>query len=95
MDGGCPSIDSMDELREFVRGALCRRENLLADQFVLYETPLMLGERPCGVQFTLQGPRSVRLGAVWAADRNELYLYDARGERFAKVRIQSSMRLAG
>ena len=41
----------------------------------------------CGRQFTLFGPRSVRLGAVWAADRNDLYFYDARGERFRKERM--------
>jgi hypothetical protein len=30
----------------------------------------------------------VRLGAIWAADRNILYFYDARGERYLKLELK-------
>jgi hypothetical protein len=31
------------------------------------------------------------LGAIWAADRNVVYLYDARGTRYAKLRLTTQL----
>ncbi len=76
-------------LRSHVHKTLCRRENLLAEQFDLQVIPLVREDAACGLQFLLRGPRSVRLGAVWAADQNVLYFYDARGERFLKEQLSS------
>ena len=84
---------TLDELRAEVHRRLCAREDLLEDQFELTEMPLARRGRPCGMQFCLHGPRSVRLGAVWAADHNVLYLYDARGQRYEKVKL--ALRLNG
>ena len=81
------SIQSLDDLRNFIHAALCDKENLVADQFQMREMTLVVRGRHCGMQFSLKGPRSVRLGAIWAADQNMLYLYDARGERYLKVRL--------
>jgi hypothetical protein len=53
------------------------------------ELPLVLYGNPCGLQFTIRGPRSIRLSAVWASDSNVIYFYDTRGERFLKVRLNS------
>jgi hypothetical protein len=85
-EGFC-GISSLDALRAFVHKTLCERENILADQFAMTETRLTRQGQPCGLQFSLQGPRAVRLGAIWAADRNLLYCYDARGERFLKLQL--------
>lgn len=82
-----PPIATLDELRAFVHATLCEKENLLPDQSRLQEFKLLRGERDCGLQFFVHGPRLVRLGAIWAADQNVLYLYDARGERYAKVQL--------
>ena len=41
-----------------------------------------------GLQFSLHGPRSVRLGAIWAADQNMIYFYDTRGNRYMKLRLR-------
>ena len=84
-------IQSLAELRDYVHRVLCDHENLIAEQFVLQELALTRRGRCCGRQFLLQGPRSVRLGAVWASDQNELYYYDARGERFRKERLPGSI----
>jgi hypothetical protein len=84
-------IQTMDALRRYVHEQLCRHENLVADQFALQMIPLIRKGQLCGMQFLLQGPRSVRLGAVWAADHNYLYLYDARGERFQKEKLAASI----
>lgn len=78
-------VTTIDQLRAFVHHALCEKEHLLAEQFTLTEMELQRRGRRCGLQFCLHGPRSVRLGAVWAEDRNVLYLYDAAGRRYAKV----------
>ena len=81
-------IRSIEELRSHVHIALCEKENLLSDQFVMTEMALVRRGRACGLQFSLQGPRSVRLGAIWTADQNVVFFYDAQGERYAKVRLR-------
>ena len=80
-------VHTLDELRRFIHKALCEKENLLVDQFTMTEFQLTRGKGFCGLQFSLRGPRNVRLGAIWVADRNLVYLYDARGARYAKWRL--------
>ena len=55
------------------------------------EFPLIRSGELCGLHFSLRGPRNVRLGAIWAADWNVLYLYDARGARYRKLRLTSRL----
>lgn len=83
MDGSS-SVWTVDELRTYVHATLCRQENLVAEQFELQTIALIRMDARCGLQFLLRGPRSVRLGAVWTADQNQVYFYNARGERFLK-----------
>ena len=78
-----------ESLRSHVHQILCHHECLLSDQFDLQVNPLKQQDVDCGLQFLLRGPRSVRLGAVWAAEQNVLYFYDARGERFLKQHLAS------
>ncbi|MBW3538870.1 MAG: hypothetical protein KY476_01235 [Planctomycetes bacterium] len=81
-------VRTLDDLRSYVHRRLCEKENLLPDQFRMTEMQLTRRGRECGLQFSLQGPRSVRLGAIWAADHNLLYFYDAQGVRYAKERLK-------
>lgn len=85
------NILNIDELRTFVHAQLCARENLLEDQFRTREEALIMRGRTCGRQFQLHGPRSIRLGAIWAADQNLIYFYDTQGERYLKVELQTSI----
>lgn len=80
-------IRSLDELRRFVHRILCEKENILSDQFGLSESMLVRCGKSCGRQFSVCGPRSIRLNAIWVEDRNMLYFYDARGERFLKLQL--------
>ena len=80
------------ELHDHVHAALCERENLLADQFRTVEAPLTRAGKPCGRQYTLLGPRSVRLSAVWDAAKNCLFLYDATGTRVEKRMLRQRIR---
>jgi len=81
-------VRSLDDLRDFIHRTLCEKENLLPDQFSMSETQLLRRGRDCGLQFLLHGPRSVRLGAIWAADHNTIYFYDAHGVRYQKLRLK-------
>ena len=87
LSGQHDDIGSLDELRGFIHQTLCAKEGLLADQFPLTEMVLMRRQRFCGLQFSLHGPREVRLGAIWASDHNLVYFYDAAGERYLKIKL--------
>lgn len=87
-------IRSLDDLRAYIHRTLCEKENLVADQFTMTEMQLARRGRSCGLQFCLNGPRSVRLGAIWASDHNVIYFYDARGIRYAKVRLTHRLFIA-
>jgi hypothetical protein len=82
-------ISTCEQLRQFVHATLCAKENLVADQFQMIERELTKNGRPCGMQFTIHGPRQVRLSAVWASDRNLLYFYDTGGVRYLKVPLRN------
>lgn len=85
---------SLDELREYIHRTLCRHENLLQDQAPLGELPLTKGGKSCGIQFIVQGPRAVRMSAIWASELNVVYFYDTRGERFLKVPLRYRLQRA-
>ena len=90
MDGST-CVWTVQELRHYVHDTLCRHENLVAEQFALQTIALTRHGVRCGLQFMLRGPRSVRLGAVWTADQNQVYFYNARGERFMKHPLQQAV----
>ncbi len=81
------TLTTLDDLREYIHAELCRRENLVPEQFQMNEIELTRCGRPCGLQFSIQGPRQVRLSAVWASDRNMIYFYDAGGVRYRKLQL--------
>ncbi len=87
MQNPAEAVFTLDDLRAYVHRILCEKENLLADQFQMIESKLTRGSRDCGLQFTLHGPRSVRLSAIWESGRDAVYFYDAGGERYATVRL--------
>ncbi len=86
-------IRTLDELRAYVHRALCEKENLIPEQFGMSEMLLTKRGRRCGMQFLLQGPRSVRLGAIFASDLNLVYLYDAQGVRYQKLTLKYRVRV--
>ncbi len=87
-------VHTLNDLRAYVHRTLCEKENLLADQFTMMESRLTRGSGDCGLQFTLHGPRSVRLSAIWESIQNTVYLYDAGGERYAMVRLPRRLKSA-
>lgn len=87
------SVGTLSELHAFVHAELCESENLLAEQFHTQRKALFIKEQLCGIEFSLQGLRSIRLGAIWAADQNVIYFYNARGERSLKVQLTKRLSL--
>jgi len=85
------AIRTLDDLKDYVHQTLCEKENLLTDQFSMTEVLLIRRGRPCGLQFSIHGPRSVRLGAIWATDYNQIFFYDARGSRFMTVKLRQRL----
>lgn len=86
-------IQTADDLHAWVHDVLCRKENLLADVFTTHVTALTRGGDCCGLQYSLQGPRCIKLGAVWAADQNVVYFYDTRGQRYLKEKLPNRLTL--
>ena len=94
MSGSPDDVRTLDDLRALIHQKLCEKENLLAEQFSISEMRLTRRTRTCGLQFSLHGPRNVRLGAIWASDHNAIYLYDAQGVRFEKLRLKRRLHLS-
>lgn len=87
------AVKSFDELHTFVHQTLCESENLLAEQFQTRSYPLRSKDKVCAIEYSLRGPRSLRLAAIWAADQNTVYFYNACGERHLKVQISTRLSL--
>ena len=81
------TLETLAELQDFVHEELCRSENLLAEQFQTRHHLLSVKGQLCGMEFSLQGLRAIRLGAIWAADQNVIYFYNAKGERSLKIKL--------
>lgn len=76
-----------DRLRDLVHQTLCDIGQLESSQFPLTERALTQGGNPCGVLFSVNGPRQVRLTAVWDAMKNTLFVYDSTGSRCDQLSV--------
>ena len=79
------SICEFENLKHFVRQAICQQNELEATQYPMTEKLLLKKGRPCGVFFCLHGPRSVKLIAIWERDRNVVFFYGSTGERLCQA----------
>lgn len=87
-------IETIEELRTYVNLTLCEQERLEPGAFRMTERILVRGGKPCGIFFSLFGPRAVLFTAIWETDRNTVLFYRSTGERYLKTRLGSSPRLA-
>lgn len=78
-------LASLDELRVYVQRVICDREHLVVGAFEFNEQVLERHGKPCGLHFTLCGPRCVHFSAIWDAIRHTLLFYDCTGERFHRT----------
>jgi hypothetical protein len=86
-------IDSQEELRDYVYETFCDHYQLQIGEYRMTERILVRGGTPCGMYFCLNGPRMMRLTAIWETDRNQILFYAADGERFQKTQLIEAPRL--
>lgn len=79
-------LADFEDLQDFVRHTLCTRADMTSDA-PLVRRVLRRKGRPCGVEFTLVAPRSVRLSAIWESGDNRVLFYDQNLERFQVSKV--------
>ena len=80
-------IDNLTDLRKYVLTTICQQNELQVGAFNITERILVRGRRPCGIFFCLNGPRSVKLTAIWETDRNTILFYSSSGERVGRTQL--------
>lgn len=80
-------LPTFEELKQYARSVLCRRADLDLETPILESTLLRKG-RPCGIEYVLLGPRSVRLSSIWEADGDRMLFYDHNLERFQVTQVK-------
>jgi hypothetical protein len=86
-------IQTLDDLRFYVKNILCLESQLELEAFPLTERILIRSDRPCGIFFCLHGPREVKLTAIWETQRNTVLFYGQTGERFHKIQLVEAPQL--
>jgi hypothetical protein len=81
-------LETPASVSQFVHQVLCEAENLERDHFPLAWRTLANASGPCGMLFCLHGPRQMQLTAVWEIERNVIWFYNSRGERFRKTLLR-------
>lgn len=82
------SISSLSELRNFVFRTMAKDHDLLLGAFPTSETVLRSANgSDCGVLFSLFGPRTVRITAIWEKKSNRVLFYGPNGSRYAQVNL--------
>lgn len=83
-------VATLEELRDFIQQTICDRNQLLVGAFQFDEKVLLRHGEPCGIQFTLSGPRAVKFSAIWDAARHTLLFYDCNGDRYHRSELTVS-----
>lgn len=80
------SIDTMEELKKYVYGALFQDNDLLVGAFPTTSIPLRQSDGSlCGMIFCVHGPRYVEFSAIWEKKTNRVLFYKPSGERYRLV----------
>ena len=90
MPDNAASLASMDDLRRYVAETLASFESLKADQWQLRQQVLYRSGKPCGMHFSLHGPRMLTLSAIWEYEGNCILFYRSCGTRAGPVRLLMS-----
>ena len=81
------SLQTTQELKDFVHNTLCALDRLDPVQCPLSSVPLLRKGRPCGSTFQVIGPRQLRTSAIYSADDARLLIYDSTGTRVKEYRL--------
>jgi hypothetical protein len=86
-------IATLDDLRDFVEWTICERKHLVIGAFQFDEMIIERHGKPCGLHFTLSGPRAVQFSAIWDAIRHTILFYDCTGERLHRADLPKPSQL--
>src|SRR5262249_12086930 len=78
---------TLEKLRQHIHQTLCAHLTLDPEQTPLYQALIMRSGRPCGLFFQINGPRMVKVYALWAGEEDRILFYGSGGERFAEARL--------
>jgi len=81
------AIRSLDELRDYILATLVDRYDLQPEAFKISQRVISRRGRPCGLHFSVWGPRAIRFTAIWETERNCILFYGSDGERFQKTQL--------
>jgi len=85
------SIKTIDELQKYVYATLCSDHELLTDAFPTTETAIRKNNGDvCGMMFCVHGPRTVNFTAIWEKQKNRVFFYGPRGERYRQTTLDDS-----
>ncbi|MBL8795524.1 MAG: hypothetical protein JNM56_16585 [Planctomycetia bacterium] len=90
MNAVVAALPTLDDLRVYVKKALCRHDNLDPDQTPLLQAVITRSGKRCGLFFQVHGPRMLKTYAVWAADEDRILFYDSTGVRFGETRLSDA-----
>ncbi|HEY6563342.1 MAG TPA: hypothetical protein VIY86_02495, partial [Pirellulaceae bacterium] len=76
--------------RELVYKTLCSYDELEPGAFPMTERILVRGTKPCGILFSLHGPRRVQYTSVWETEKNTILFYGSTGERFGRISLMDA-----
>ena len=80
------SIETFDDLQNFVYRTICRDHELLPDVFPTTENVLRSASGNfCGMMFCLHGPRKVKFSAIWEKENNRILFYGPAGNRYQEI----------
>ncbi len=85
------SIKTIEELQNYVYSTLCNDHELLTDAFPTSETAIRRANGDvCGMMFCVHGPRTVNFTAIWEKQKNRVFFYGPRGERYRQTTLDES-----
>lgn len=85
------SIKTLDELQKYVYATLCSDHELLNDAFPTTESAIRKNNGDvCGMMFCVHGPRAVNFTAIWEKQKNRVFFYGPRGERYRQTTLDDS-----
>ena len=82
------SLRTLEELRRHIHQILCTHDRLDPTQTPLRETLITRCGRPCGLFFQAEGPRLLKIYALWASQEKRILFYDSKGIRFGETRLR-------
>ena len=86
-------LQNLENLRDYVSRILCYHDQLEQNAFRMTERILVRSGKPCGIFFCLNGPRAVKVTAIWETERNTILFYSSSGERFHRTQLAKAPKL--